>query len=85
MDDVRARVQEVFRQVFGDPEMVLRDETAIADVPGWDSMTHINLMIAAEQRFNVKIAAAEMSSLKGDGRTVGTLVELIGRKLRGAS
>ena len=81
MNDIRAQVQEVFRQVFGDPEIVLRDETAITDLPGWDSMTHINLMIAAERRFKIKIATAEISHLKGDGRNVRAFLELIGRKL----
>ena len=85
MNDIRAQLQEVFRQVFGDPEMVLRDEMSIADTPGWDSMAHISLMIAAERRFKIKIAAAEISSLKGEGRSVGTFVALIGNKLQRAS
>ena len=85
MSDIRAQVHEVFRQVFGDPEIDLRDDMAIADLPGWDSMTHINLMIAAERRFKIKIAAAEMSALKGEGRDVGTFVALIGRKVAKAS
>jgi acyl carrier protein len=81
MSDTRAQVEELFRQVFGDPKIVLRDEMAIADMPGWDSMTHLNLMIAAEQRFKIRIAAAEISSLNGSGRNVGTFLALIGRKL----
>ena len=85
MSEIRVQVQDVFRQVFGDPEIVLRDETPIAEMPGWDSMTHLSLMIATEQRFKIKIAAAEISNLKGGGRNVGTLVELIAKKLQRAS
>ncbi len=37
MNDVRTQAQEVFRQVFDDPEIVLRDEMTADDIPGWDS------------------------------------------------
>ena len=80
MSDIRLQVHEILRQVFGDHQLVLRDDMAITDIPGWDSMTHVNLMIAAERRFKIKIAAAEMSELKGPGRGVGTFVALISRK-----
>lgn len=81
MSDIRAQAQEVFRQVFDDPEIVLRDDMAIPEMPGWDSMTHISLMIAAERRFNIKIAAAEISRLKESGQNVGTFLALIGTKV----
>jgi acyl carrier protein len=80
MDDIRAQVQEVFRQVFDEPELQLRDDTAIAGIPGWDSMTHLSLMIAMERRFHIKLALGEMSRLKGPGENVGTLIALIGKK-----
>jgi acyl carrier protein len=81
MSEIREQVQEVFRQVFGDPGIVLRDETALVDMPGWDSMTHISLMVAAERRFKIKIATTEISELKERDRNVGTFLALIGRKL----
>ena len=73
MSDVRTQAQEVFRQVFDDPEIVLRDELTAEDIPGWDSLTHINLMVATEKRFKVKFATAEISKLKEDGPERGQL------------
>jgi acyl carrier protein len=73
----------VFRQVFDEPEMLLRDDMLIAGVPGWDSMTHLSLMIATERRFKIKLALGEMSMLKGPNHNVGTFIALIGRKLEG--
>ena len=67
MSDVRTQAQEVFRQVFDDPEIVLRDEMTADDIPGWDSLTHINLMVATEKRFKIKFATAEISKMKEDG------------------
>ena len=50
MAEVRPRLQEIFRQVFGDPTIELRDDMTAADVDGWDSLAHINLIIAVERR-----------------------------------
>lgn len=85
MNEIRAQTQELFRHVFGNPEIVIRDEMAIADVPGWDSITHINLMVAAETRFKIKIAMKEISNLKGSGSNVGTFLALIGKKMERSS
>jgi acyl carrier protein len=46
------------------------------DVPEWDSFNHINIIVAAEQRFGVKFRTAEIEAL----RTVGEFADLIARK-----
>ena len=81
MSDVRTQAQEVFRQVFDDPDIELRDEMTANEIPGWDSLTHINLMVATEKRFKVKFATAEISKLKADGRNVGSFLALLNKKL----
>ncbi len=82
MDDVRTSLQEIFRQVFDDPEIVLSDQTTAADVDGWDSMSHIDLLIAVERHFGIRFATAEMSRLKDPDQNVGTFLELIHHKLQ---
>jgi len=80
MTDLREQVQDVFREVFDDPEMHLDDKTTANDVEGWDSLKHIDLIIALEKRLKVKFATAEISRLKEDGANVGSLLELVARK-----
>ena len=80
MEELRDRVQEVFREVFEDPALVLNDLMTAEDVVGWDSLAHINLVIAIEKRLWVKFATAEISRLKEDGSNVGTMLELVARK-----
>jgi acyl carrier protein len=80
MQELRDRVQEVFREVFEDPTLVLDDSTTADDIVGWDSLVHINLVIAIEKRLGVKFATAEISRLKQDGSNVGTMLELVARK-----
>ena len=81
MRDIRAELQEIFRQVFDDPTIVLRDEMTAADVEGWDSVTHIDLLIAVERALGIKFATAEMSRLKEPDQNIGSFIRLIESKL----
>jgi acyl carrier protein len=73
-------LQDVFRQVFDDEEIALSDSTTADDIDGWDSMMHINLIIAIEKKFGVKFAAAEIASMKAEGQDLGGLVQLLDKK-----
>lgn len=64
---------EIFRDVFDDPGLVLTPEMTAEDIKDWDSVNHINIIVAAEARFNVKFKTAEVEELKN----VGELVRLI--------
>lgn len=73
-------LQAVFRQVFDDESLTVRDETTAADVDGWDSLAQINLVVGAEGRFGVRFQTAEIRALKN----VGEFKRLIAAKLAGA-
>jgi acyl carrier protein len=81
MEPIRTELQDVFRQVFGDDDIVIADSTTADDIDGWDSMMHINLIIGIEKRFGVKFAAAEIAGLKGVGQNVGGLIRVVERKV----
>jgi acyl carrier protein len=78
---VRDQMQTVFRNVFHDDELVLTDQMTAGDVDGWDSLAHINLVIALEKHFKIKFATAEISGLKADGQNIGTFAALVNKKL----
>jgi len=79
--DIRDQMQTLFRNVFVDDEIVLRDEMTAADVDGWDSLAHINLIIAVEKHFQIKFATAEISGLKSEGQNIGTFLALVQKKV----
>jgi acyl carrier protein len=81
VDEIRTEAQQVFRDVFGDDDIVLRDEMTAEDVDGWDSTAHINLIVALEKHFKVKFAMAEISRMKDEDQNVGGLLRLIAKKL----
>ena len=72
------RLDEVFREVFDDPGMVLTDGTTAADVPGWDSLAHVNLMFSIESEFGIAFSSRELSTLQD----VGDLRRVVADKLR---
>jgi acyl carrier protein len=80
MDELRDEVQKVFRAVFDDDQLVLVDNMTADDVPGWDSLGHLNLVIALEKHFGIRFATAEISSLKEEGQNTGSLLALIKSK-----
>jgi len=54
MDDFTDRLTDVFRDIFDDYGLSLRDEMVAADVEAWDSLNHIKLVVAIEECFDVK-------------------------------
>ena len=80
MDQLRTNIQSIFRDVFDDDQLVLTDNMTAQDVPGWDSLGHLNLVIAIEKNLGMRFATAEISRLKEEGQNVGSLLALIKSK-----
>ena len=70
-------ITPVFREVFDDDSINLTRGTTADDVEEWDSLTHMNLVIALELKFKIKFALGELQTLKN----VGEMLDLINRKL----
>jgi len=70
---------EVFREVFGDAAPPLRAELSAEDVPGWDSVKMVNIILAVEQHFSVRLRSREVDKL----RNVGDLATLVQSKQAG--
>ena len=72
-DEVYETLNEVFRDVFDDPSITVDDSTTSDDVDGWDSLEHINLIAAIEQKIGVKFNMGQVVSMKN----VGEMVDII--------
>lgn len=70
------KLQDIFRDVFDDEEMEISRKMSPDDHDDWDSLTHIQLIIAVERKFNVKFSTEDMMMLKN----VGEFVDLIDSK-----
>ena len=74
-EEVYARLKDVFADVF-DREVALSDETTAADVPGWDSLTHITLIGTVEDEFDIKFPMKDVVHMKNIGEMVNLIIEL---------
>jgi len=78
LDSIQTQLTDIFRAEFDDPSLMIRNEMTAADVEGWDSLSHINLIVAIERSFDVRFTLAEIQRLKD----VGTLIDLISQKVQ---
>lgn len=69
------RLEELFQNVFNDDALTLRDEMTSGDVPGWDSVAHINLMFSIEQAFEVQFKGNELAEFKNIGELKAYLAQ----------
>ncbi len=75
-DEIVSRLTPIFRDVFSDDALVVSDGLTAAEVPAWDSLSNINMIIAVEKAFGAKFSIKDVRNLKN----VGELIELIKRK-----
>ena len=66
-------LNEIFRDVFDDDEIVVDAETNSDSIEDWDSLEHINLVVAIEKAFGLKFTMDEVTGMKN----VGEMVEII--------
>ena len=65
--DIINEVQEILREVTDNPGVIITDSTVSDDVEGWDSLAHIQLIVALENKFNISFTAEEIGSYNNIG------------------
>lgn len=76
-EEVFAKLNGVFCDVFDDEDIVIGETTTADDIEDWDSLEHITLVAAVESEFGVKFSMGQVVTLKN----VGEMVDLILSKL----
>ena len=69
-ESVRHEITIIFRNLFGDVEFKLQDEMTAADVSGWDSLMHVILITAIEDKFKIRFNLIEIENLNDFGELV---------------
>lgn len=73
-DGVLSQVQEIFRDILDNEEIVLTDATTADDVEEWDSLSHIQLIVAIEKAFQIKFTSREILSWKNIGELIDCIL-----------
>lgn len=74
---VTERLEPIFHEVFDDDTIRLTPELTADQVDGWDSLSHVNLIVAIESRFKIKLTQKELLTF----RNVGDLLRAIAAKI----
>ena len=74
--EVMDKLTEIFRDNFDDEGIVLNDETTADDIEDWDSLAQIDLIVAIQKEFNIKLKIDEANSTNN----IGEMIDLILKK-----
>jgi acyl carrier protein len=61
------RLQPIFQDIFDSPDLRVAPETSPEDIPDWDSVSQVKLVLAVEEAFAVELSMDEIVSLKTVG------------------
>ncbi len=74
-EELKNKIQKIFRDVFDNDEIVLTDSTCSDDIEEWDSLGHIQLIKAIEKELGVKLTAQEIRSWEDVGEMLDNLLK----------
>jgi len=75
--ELQASLNQIFRQVFDDDDISITPQMTANDIDGWDSLSHVNLIVAIEGSFKIRFSQKELLTFKN----VGDLLNCITCKL----
>ena len=78
LDMILKELTPIFRRVFEDQSLVLHAEMTAADVADWDSLSHMDLILAIEEHFSIKLKLADIVKFKNVGDMCRVLLEAEG-------
>lgn len=75
------QVQAIASDVLGVPTRKISPNSSPETIENWDSMQHLNLVLAIEEKFGIQLAPEEIEQMK----TIGAIAALVDRKLQSAA
>lgn len=73
------RLQAALRRVLRLPDLVVDEATQAHDVPGWDSLSHVEVLLEVQREYGIRFRSTEVIRLK----SVGDLQALVRAKTQG--
>lgn len=74
-DQILEALTAIFSDVLKKPIPALQETSTAREIPGWDSLNHINIVLAVEQHFGIKLRAAQIAKLNDVAGFVDIILE----------
>lgn len=74
-EKIKAKLTEIFRDVFDDESITISEKTTADDIDAWDSLEHITLISAVEKAFKMRFTMREVSGMKNVGEMINIIAE----------
>ncbi len=71
--EILSQINNVFVDVLDNDSVVIKEETTANDVEEWDSLTHIQLVVAIEKNFKIRFNSSEIQSWKNVGEMINCI------------
>jgi len=72
-ENILSEVQTIFRDILDNENIVLKATTKASEVKGWESLTHLQLIVSIEKHFNIKFSSEEYFSWKNVGEIIDSI------------
>lgn len=73
-EEALKQVQDIFRDILDEEQLVLTDNTTAEDVDGWDSLSHIQIVVAIEKHFKFRFTSKEILSWANVGEMMNCIL-----------
>ena len=73
--DIYSKLNDIFIDVLDLDEVNLTDATSANDIEEWDSLSHIQLIVAIEKAFGIKFTSLEIMKWRNVGEMVNSMEE----------
>lgn len=71
---VLAKVQTIVKDILDNEDIIVSRNTVASDIDEWDSLAHIQLVVAMENEFGVRFTSREIQTWKNVGEIIDCIV-----------
>lgn len=77
-DAIQIKLNRILKLLFPKTDFVFDESMTAANIPGWNSLTHVKFLIAVEEEFNIKFSLQEFSQFKNLSDLINSLMQKVG-------
>lgn len=77
MEGITQKTQDIFRDIFGEPDLEIKPEMTANDIDKWDSLSHLSMIAKVEEVFGIKFKLKELIKMKNVGDMFNKIKEKI--------